>query len=104
MDIERSDVVISLNGRDKGKAFFVVGTEELYALLCDGKSRRIDKPKRKKLKHLRFQSKSDCRTAVKIRNGEKITNSEVRKALAEYALAGSSHTERRADHGDKGGM
>jgi ribosomal protein L14E/L6E/L27E len=101
MDIERSDVVISLNGRDKGKAFFVIGTEELYALLCDGKSRRIDRPKRKKLKHLRFQSKSDCRTAVKIRNGEKITNSEVRKALAEYTLAGQTFS---ADHGEKGGM
>jgi hypothetical protein len=67
----------------------------MYASLCDGKSRRVEKPKRKKLKHLRFQSKSDCRTAVKIKNGEKITNSEVRKALAEYAVT---------NHGEKGGM
>ncbi|SHH71736.1 hypothetical protein SAMN02745823_00712 [Sporobacter termitidis DSM 10068] len=95
MDIERSDIVVALCGRDKGKIFFVVGMEEIYALLCDGKSRRIDKPKRKKLKHVRFESKSDCRTAAKIKNGDKVTNSEVRKALAEYASI---------YRGEKGGM
>jgi ribosomal protein L14E/L6E/L27E len=83
-DIAISDIVISLNGRDKGSAFFVVQKEDIYALLCDGKSRRIDKPKRKKLKHMRFESKSDSRTALKIKNGHKVTNSEIRRALAEY--------------------
>ena len=95
MDIELSDIVVSLNGRDKGKQFFVVAMIEAYALLCDGKSRRIEKPKRKKLKHLRFEAKSGCRTAEKIRNGDKITNSEMRKALAGYGAA---------NHGEKGGM
>jgi len=95
MDIELSDIVISINGRDKGKPFFVVGKEDLYALLCDGKSRKVDKPKRKKLKHIRFESKRECRTAVKIKNGDRITNSELRKALAEYAAE---------KLGDEGGM
>jgi ribosomal protein L14E/L6E/L27E len=83
-DIAISDIVVSLNGRDKGKPFFVVQREDIYALLCDGKSRRVDKPKRKKLKHLRLESKSDCRTALKLKDGFKVTNSELRRALAEY--------------------
>jgi ribosomal protein L14E/L6E/L27E len=95
MDIEQSDIVVALCGRDKGKLFFVLGKAELYAFICDGSSRRIDKPKRKKLKHLRFETKSDCRAAEKIRSGGKITNSEVRKALAEYAAG---------NLGEKGGM
>ena len=95
MDIEQSDIVVSLNGRDKGKLFFVLGRTDMYAFLCDGKSRRLDKPKRKKLKHLRFESKSDCRAADRIRTGGKLANSEVRKALAEY-VAGKL--------GEKGGM
>ena len=83
-DIEIADIVLSVNGRDKGKLFFVIKKEDIYALLCDGKSRRIDKPKRKKMKHMRLKQRSDCKTATKIRSGLKVTNSEVRRALAEY--------------------
>lgn len=48
MDIERADIVISLNGRDTGKRFYVLDIQDGYALLCDGKTRRVEKPKRKK--------------------------------------------------------
>ena len=95
MDIEQSDIVLSLCGRDKGKIFFVLGMADMYAFICDGRSRRIDRPKRKKLKHLRFETKSDCRAAEKIRNGGRVTNSEVRRALADYAAG---------NLGEKGGM
>ncbi len=95
MDIGRSDIVISLNGRDKGKIFFVLDTDDSYALLCDGKVRRTEKPKRKKLKHIRLEARHDCRTAEKIRAGDKVTNSEIRRALAEYVSKYS---------GEKGGM
>ena len=95
MMISESDIVISLNGRDEGKLFFVLGTEEEYVLLADGKGRRIEKPKSKKLKHIQFVAKSECRVSEKIRNNEKITNSDLRRALAQYS-AGSG--------GDQGGM
>lgn len=84
MEIDKSDIVISLNGRDKGKYSFVVDKEDIYVMLCDGKTRRLEKPKRKKLKHVRLASNSDSRTAVKIKTGAKVTNSEIRRALAEY--------------------
>ena len=83
MDIHISDVVESLNGRDKGKLFFVLGIEEGYAVIADGKGRRIEKPKRKKLKHLRLAVHNDGRTAAKIRGGEKLTNNELRRSLAQ---------------------
>lgn len=95
VDIDKADIVISLNGRDKGKLFFVVDTEDIYTMLCDGKSRRINKPKRKKVKHVRFESRSDSRAALKIRSGDKVTNSEIRRALAEY---------QNDIRGEKGGM
>ena len=40
-------IVRSLAGRDKGELFCVVGTEGAYLLLCDGKRRRAERPKRK---------------------------------------------------------
>ena len=94
MTIEKADVVISLNGRDEGKRFLVIGTEDEYSLLVDGKGRRIDKPKRKKNKHLKLEDKADSHIAGKLMTGEKVTNNEIRRALAQYA----------ADRGIEGGM
>ncbi len=89
MNISESDIVVSVNGRDSGKMFFVLNVENEYVLLADGKRRRVDKPKRKKIKHVQLVSAHGGRTAEKIRNGEKITNSDLRRALAAVA-AGKS--------------
>lgn len=80
-----ADIVISLNGRDAGKRFIVIETQEEYSLIADGKGRRLEKPKKKKNKHLRFESKAGCIISEKLAKGEKITNNELRRMLAEYA-------------------
>ena len=72
-------------GREQGKYFFVLETDGEYLLLADGKSRRIEAPKRKKQKHVRFIAESAAPVAEKIRSKEKITNSELRKAIAAYS-------------------
>ena len=82
MDIQKADVVRSLRGRDAGELFFVSSTDGIYALIVNGRDRRIDKPKKKKLKHLEFVERRDDRTDRKLREGEKVTNSELRRALA----------------------
>ena len=89
MKISESDIVVSVNGRDSGKMFFVIGVDEEYVLLADGKRRRVDKPKRKKTKHVQLVPTSGGRTAEKIRSGEKITNSDLRRALAAIAAGNS---------------
>lgn len=93
MDIARSDIVKATAGRDKGKLFFVLSVEGEYLLLADGKSRRLERPKRKKRKHVVFQARSDCRTAEKIRDGEKLSNSELRKTLAQAGGDGNPDQE-----------
>ncbi|MFN1808927.1 RNA-binding protein [Clostridioides difficile] len=46
-------VKVSL-GRDKGNLFFVVKIiNNEYVLIADGKKRKLDKPKLKKVKHLK---------------------------------------------------
>lgn len=85
MELRISDIVVSLNGRDAGNKFFVVDMEDGYAGIADGKGRRIEKPKRKKIKHLRLAGRSENRAAEKLRSCEKVTNNELRRALAEYA-------------------
>ena len=82
MEISKSDIVISLAGHDKGKLFFVIDTDGVYVTLVDGKQRRVEKPKRKKLIHVRKVLRSDSKLAEKIRSCEHILNTELRRELA----------------------
>jgi len=85
-----ADIVISINGRDTGKRFIVVGTDGEYSQIADGKGRRLEKPKRKKNKHLEFKEKADSLLAEKLQKGEKVTNNEIRRFLAGYAAENCS--------------
>ena len=85
MDIVKSNIVKSTAGRDEGDLFFVLDTQEEFLLLADGKRRRVESPKRKKRKHVSFVGESHSVVADKIRSSEKITNSELRKALAAFS-------------------
>ena len=82
MELSKADMIVSLAGRDKGQLFFVVDTDEQYVYLANGKGRRLESPKRKKRRHVRKLPQSDSRVAEKIRNGDKVLNSELRRELA----------------------
>ena len=82
MDISKADIVASKAGRDQGQLFYVIDVDEQYVYLADGKSRKLEKPKRKKRKHVQAAFQTESRIAEKIRNGEKVLNSELRKELA----------------------
>ena len=81
-DINISDVVVSTAGRDQGELFYVIGEEPLYVILANGKDRSLDKPKRKKRKHVQKVLRSETRVAEKLRQGDKVLNSELRRDLA----------------------
>ena len=81
-DIIISDVVVSTAGRDQGELFYVIGEEPLYLLLANGKDRSLDKPKRKKRKHVQKVLRSETRVAAKLLSGDKVLNGELRRDLA----------------------
>ena len=84
MDISKADIVISLAGRDEGKLFYVLENDGTYVTVADGKGRKLENPKRKKLKHVRKVSRTETRVAEKIRTGDKVLNSELRRDLAAF--------------------
>lgn len=78
MEITPGTVVFSKAGRDKNNMFIVLSVDEKFAYITDGDLRKVEKPKKKKLIHLQrtknvLQIESDI-----------ITNSEVRRLLAQY--------------------
>ncbi len=80
-DIMISDVIISTAGRDKGNIFYCVGIDSVYLLLANGKDRTLEKPKRKKRMHAQKVLRSETRVADKLRAGDKVLNSELRRDL-----------------------
>ena len=84
MEIVRSNIIRSDAGRDKGKLFVVLAVEGEYLLLADGKTRKVEAPKRKKRKHVQFVAADASRLSEKIKGEENITNSELRRTLAAY--------------------
>ena len=81
-EISVSDVVVSRAGRDQGEWFYVVDADDTYLFLVNGKDRPLDKPKRKKRKHAQLVLRSETRVAAKLRCGDKVLNSELRRDLA----------------------
>ena len=79
---QTADVVRSTAGRDQGKLFYVLDTDDQYLFLVNGKDRPLDKPKRKKCKHVRKVLRPDTRVAAKLASGDKVLNSELRRDLA----------------------
>ena len=89
-DFTIADVVASTAGRDQGEWFYVIAEDPIYLLLANGKDRTLDKPKRKKRKHVQMVLRSETRVAVKLRNGDKVLNSELRRDLAFLARVNAS--------------
>ncbi len=83
--VQVSDIVVPLRGRDSGMPMLVVGTEGEYLLLANGKHRRFERPKRKKRRHTEYCAPCDGWTREKLCATGRLSNSDIRKALALYA-------------------
>ena len=93
METDRSSLIVSKAGRDKGQLFFVLETDGDYVLIADGKGRKLEKPKRKKKKHIQIVPGTDSRVAEKIRGGDKVLNSELRRELAVFSQKFNSQNQ-----------
>ena len=83
------DIVLALAGRDEERLFVVVGIlDENYVLIADGKSRKADSPKKKKIKHIKLAEKAGdgFMQGLNLKNG-KFTNSVLRKIISEHTSA-----------------
>lgn len=79
-------MVISLAGRDKGKIAAVVDVvDEKYVLIADGRTRKTESPKKKKLKHIRVIAGVDERL-TRLEPG-KLTNRLIRERVKELEIA-----------------
>jgi len=72
-------LVVSKAGRDIGKHFIVIKiVDESYVYLVDGDLRKIEKPKKKKIKHVQKTNNISTYITEKLEKNEKITNTMIR--------------------------
>lgn len=82
VNITGGQVVYSRAGRDAGRMFIVTEVADLnYVLIADGDLRKIEKPKKKKIRHLEVTDIVIEQLSEKLKKGLRINNSEIRKAL-----------------------
>ncbi len=85
MEVFAGDIVYSKAGRDKDKPFVVLSvSDSQYAMLADGRLRPVDKPKKKKIKHLLKSGHVAAGIAEKLAAGMKVTNPDLKRVLAEF--------------------
>ena len=80
--LETGRVAKSVAGRDKGRLFVIVSiVDEQYVYIADGDLRVLDRPKKKKLRHLRLRPQMLQSIAEKLNGGLKVFDAELRSAL-----------------------
>lgn len=80
--IAKGQVVKSRAGRDKGRIFLVIDiidNENVY--IVDGDLRKLDNPKKKKVKHLIVYNTILDELKYKLDNNIKVNNAYIRKIL-----------------------
>ena len=85
MNIEIGEVVYSIAGRDANKFFVITEiVDDSFVKVADGGLRKIDKPKLKKIKHLKPQGEILPKIKEKLADGKKIFDAELKSALRAY--------------------
>lgn len=78
MELTHGSIVRSRAGRDKGNYLVVTAIEDNAVLICDGKERPLERPKRKNLKHIAV-------TTAVLGADDMANNRALRRALRSYS-------------------
>ena len=90
-------VVLSTQGRDEGRYFVVLEViDENFVLMADGLTRKVDHPKKKKVKHLRPKPIMVEVDGAKLPN-KHLQDSDLRNALSAHGLEISTASNEDAD-------
>lgn len=71
-------------GHDKEEIFIIINKEEEYVYLVDGKSRILDKPKKKKIKHIQVINKIDEELQRKLETNLILRDEDIKRAIKSY--------------------
>lgn len=74
---------ISKKGHDFGRLYVIINEDNEYVYLVDGKIRTLDRPKKKKMKHVDILNSYNPNLIEKI-NDNKVRDEDIKRALKLY--------------------
>lgn len=80
MNIVKGSIVRATAGKEKDGFFVVIDVEGRFALIADGRRRRVDNPKKKSLRHL-----APTNTVIE---GSIDTNPKIKRILSQFIQNG----------------
>ena len=83
MNIKQGDIVRAIAGKEKNQIFIVFAVDEKFCWIVDGDRLKLNKPKKKSLKHVQKASKIEFEVE-KLKSGQEKINAEIRKFLKEF--------------------
>lgn len=84
--MEVGRVVMSKQGRDRDRCFVILSVvDDQFVMMADGLTRKLDHPKRKKVKHLHAKPVKMQDLARRLASGQ-VLDSDLRKLLREAGL------------------
>ena len=76
---------ISKAGHDKDKLYVIVACDGMFVYVCDGRLRPVERPKRKRLKHIQIINQTVQEELLhKLEHHEKIMDEEIKYAIKHY--------------------
>jgi len=86
-NLKIGQIVKSKAGRDKGRVFLICQVlDEQFVMVCDGDLRKLNNPKKKKVKHLMIYNTVLTEFAEKLQGNKNLNDAYVKKLLEPYAL------------------
>lgn len=91
--IKVGQLVCSTQGRDKGKVYVVIGLPESNRLLvADGKGQKIEKAKKKNIKHLKKLPLFVTDVAEQVKEN-RLSNGTITRIISDYLHSGKVFNE-----------
>ena len=85
--IQTGSMVMAISGREKGEVFIVLNVHNNSAQIVNGKTRTLEKPKNKNIKHLKLLE-INCKLDFK-----KLNNCDIIRTIKDYCSASKNKLE-----------
>ncbi len=89
VNIQKGLVVKSTAGRDQGGYYVAVEAEDRFVFIANGKERKLEKPKRKNVKHIS--------PTHRLIDTAGLTNKKLKRLLSEFSTQNSEDAPKRPD-------
>lgn len=83
-EFETGMLAVSKAGHDKGRLYVVLKADPQFVYLADGKNRSVDRPKKKKRKHIQINYYIPGILKQTLEEKQKLEDEQIKKAIKEY--------------------